>query len=235
MQKRTTIIKTRIAELQSTRAKAIEARKLAMAEVSHNPADDAAYQRLTQALADVQTVDAALESLEEALADAARHDQTDRVAEQTADALAARDKAVALARERVAVAGKLDELVGQLSPLLREFDNLNSAARVQIDAAAANLYEPDDFNADHYGLQLNAVRQMLQLDVSNQFVMALKRVGLGIVGINLDGLLEYPVLTADLHAHRPATSLAEAVSASADAVECTLANWHRLVGVEPKQ
>lgn len=234
-QKRVTIIKSRIGELHGTREKAIAARKLAMAEVSHNPADSGAYQRLTQALSDVQVVDAALESLNEALDEAARHDRVDRVAERAADAVAAREKAAGLARDRVAVAAKLDALLAELAPLLREFDSLNAAARMQIDAAAVNLYEPDDFNAEHYGLQLNAVREMLRLDVPNQFAIALKRAGLGHVGINLDGLLEYPVLTADLHAHRPRTSLAEAVDASADAVACTLENWHRLVGLEPKQ
>jgi hypothetical protein len=235
VQKRTTILKSRIAELQGEKERAIAERTAAMTAVGKNPADEAAHDRLSRSIAAVAQVGDVIESLEKSLVAAGNADRADELAEHRADMLAARDRACEAAVARVKTAAKLDEQIGKLGATLAEFDEQTKAARRELTLATAGTLLEDHANGFDNRLAHHAlVPQMLRGDLPEQFAIALKRAGLGHVGIETPGLIEYPVTTADMHAHFRRRTMREAAIAAADSFACVLDNYHTYVGVIDK-
>ncbi|HVW53023.1 MAG TPA: hypothetical protein VHC91_21925 [Trinickia sp.] len=232
--KRATILKSRITELRGELERATAERTEALKAVAARPTDETLHERLAKAVEGVSRVSATIDGLTEALESAEQHDRRDAIAEQRADMLAARDRAVEQAQKRVVVAGKIEKAVEALAGGLVEFDSLTRVARRELTLATAGVLEEDHSNGhDNRLLRLNGVIEMLRRDLGAQFAKALKAAGVGVVGIDLigPGYVEYPPTTADMHAHHPRVSLREATQAAADAFSCQLDNWLTDVGV----
>jgi chromosome segregation ATPase len=84
-----------------------------------------------------------LEMYEQAYATALRDDQINASASRTLEAFSQREKAVTLAKQRVAVAEKIDNYLAGLAPLMREWrevdDAVSAAANAAVRAAYAGL------------------------------------------------------------------------------------------------
>lgn len=234
--KRSTVLKSRIAELQGELQRAIAERSTCMTAVGKNPTDEAAHERLSRSIAAVAQVAGFIENLESSLAAAGDADRADELDEHRGVLLAARDRAVAASQARVKTATELDALIAKLGVTLAVFDEQTNEARRELTLATAGTLNVDHetFGFDNRLAQHALVPQMLRGDLPEQFTIALKRVGLGHVGIETPGLIEYPVQTADMHAHFRRRTMREAAIAAADSFACVLDNYHVYSGVTPK-
>lgn len=233
--KRTLVLKSRIAELQGELQRANAEKAACMSAVSKNPGDQEAHDRLSRSIAAVAQVEGVIDSLESTMAEAAAADAADVLAEHRDDMLAARDRAVQAAMARVPVAAELDALIAKLRATLDKFDEQTNEARRELTLATAGTLDVTHTNGfDNRLAQYALIPQMLRGDLPQQFVMALKRAGLGHVGIETPGLIEYPVQTADMHAHFRRRTMREAAIAAADGFASVLDNYHVYSGVTPQ-
>lgn len=247
MQKRTTVIKSRIGELQGELQRATTERTAALTAVSKAPGDEAAHARLSAAIDACKQLSGVIESMQEALEGAGSADAADALASHRADMIAARDRAQVAVVARVQAGAKIDKVLGDLRSALTEWQQHTETARRELTLATAGALEADAMPEqvfDNRLLQLSAVTGQLDAacDVPAAFAQALRRAGVcGPLDSNAIGPAEGPIpLNAfiDFHTqaagtmvhHKPGT-VREAAQRAADAFLCGIDNWHRSCNV----
>jgi hypothetical protein len=245
--KRTTILKSRIGELQGELQRATAERTAALTAVGKAPGDEAAHARLSAAIDACKQIAGVIESMQEALEGAGSEDAADVLASHRAEMIAARDRVQSAVVARVQSGAKVDKALETLRAALTEWHQHTETARRELSLATAGALDADQMPAavfDNRLLQLSAVTGQLDAscDVPAAFAQALRRAGVcGPLDTNAIGPHEGPIpLNAyiDFHTqaagsmllHHPGT-VREAAQRTADSIVCTLDNWHRSCNV----
>jgi hypothetical protein len=240
--KRTTILRSRIAELQGEMERAVKERTEALKAVAADPSNEAAHERLNAAVVGCKQISGIIAQLEEAIADAKTADDAYVLDSHRVDMLAARDRAQTAVVARVQVGAKIDKILGTLQAALTEWHTLTNEARRELSLATIGALDSDRLEAavyDNRAMQLGAVTQQLEhaSQVPLAFAQALRRAGVcGPVGsqsvtpgegpIPLGAFIDFHALAAGpMVLHEPGT-VREAAQCAADSFVCSLDNWH---------
>lgn len=245
--KRTTVLKSRIAELNGELERATAERTAALTAVGKAPGDEAAHARLSAAIDACKQISGVIASMEEALESAGSADAAEVLASHRVEMIAARDRAQSAVVARVQAGAKIDAALQALRAALTEWHQHTQTARRELSLATVGALDADQMPAnvfDNRLLQLGAVTAQLDAacDVPAAFAQALRHAGVcGPLDSNAIGPHEGPIpLNAfiDFHTqaagtmllHRPGT-VREAAQRTADSFICTLDNWHRSCNV----
>ncbi|CAE6747150.1 hypothetical protein R69658_02541 [Paraburkholderia aspalathi] len=245
--KRTTILKSRISELNGELERATAERTAALTAVGKAPKDEAAHARLSAAIDACKQIAGVIASMEEALEGAGNADAAEVLASHRTEMIAARDRMQSAVVARVQSGAKVDKALETLRTALTEWHQHTETARRELSLASVGAVDADQMPANVYDnrlLQLSAVAGQLDsaCDVPAAFAQALRRAGVcGPLDSHAIGPAEGPIpLNAfiDFHTqaagsmllHHPGT-VREAAQRAADSVVCTLDNWHRSCNV----
>ncbi|TDY25756.1 hypothetical protein B0G81_6239 [Paraburkholderia sp. BL6665CI2N2] len=234
MQRRSTVLKTKLGQAQHQLQLARNSRADSLVAVSRNPADDKAHAVLDAAIAAVPVWQQKVEALESALHEAERLDRIDAIDARRAGWLAARDRAVELSAARAQQAEALQSAIDMLAAALKGFETANDATLQAIYEATQGA-EPDTPHMAHhavmFGQRVGAIVSVLTAELRSSLVLALKDAGLGELGFDLTGELEF--LNANHLAHGNRDGLAAAVTKSTRAISYSLDHLHKSVGILP--
>lgn len=245
--KRTTLLKSRIAELQTELARATAERTAALTAVAANPADESAHARLSDAIEACKQLSAVLVAVEGTVDEATRADAADVLAARRAGMLAARDRAQVAVVARVQAGAAVDKALETLRAALTDWQKHTETARRELAEATAGALEADAMPKqvfDNRLLQLSAVTAQLDTgcDVPAAFAQALRRAGVcgpldsNAIGpaegpIPLNAFIDFHVQAAGTMVHHKPGTVREAAQRAADAFLCGVDNWHASVGV----
>lgn len=225
--KRTLVIRTEIARLHTELAKAKAARDAAVRAVAKEPMDTALHDAMQAACCAVDPIQQRLDGLETALVAAEAHDRADDLAAKRDTVIAARKTAREIVLERKPIAEKLQAAIVEIGKLLSALDEVNNRALPAIADAAIDVLPQNDQNMQQL---LTSCAQHLHAPLRQQFVLAMRDAGLGQIGFNLGGALEFTADPSEL-AHTPRKPFGATVEQSAKTIDGILDRIHRATGV----
>lgn len=229
MQRRATVLRSKIHEIEADLQKARNARTEALQAVRLDPSNDAAHATLNAALEAPKGLQARLEALTEALDGAARQDHEDELASKRAGWIAARDRAIALSAARTKSAKAVEAAVGALAVALTGLEKDNDAVLLAIYEATQDAAPKHGQAHDGaiFGLRVGLVTTAVTSSLRGAFVVALHDAGIGETALNLNGMLEY----VGSLALAKRESLTAAVKDSTNTIAYTLDELHKWVGI----
>jgi hypothetical protein len=229
MQKRQTVLRSKLAEANHALQLAINARTASLQKVTRDPTDDKAHAALEAAMSAVAPCQKKIEALESALDGAERLDRADELDAKRAGWLAARDKAVELAGGRTSQVKALQAGIEATAAALRALEESNDAVLMAIYESLRGAEPHGAHDCIVFGQRTHAATRAVTEELRSAFVLALKDSGFGEVGLSLDGMLDY---TNPQHlAHGNRDGLVAAVAKSATTIGYAIDTLHKSIGV----
>jgi hypothetical protein len=227
--RRTTVLKTKIHAIESDLQKARNARAEALTTISRDPTNDEAHAALEAAIEAAKSLQVRIDDLTDALPAAERHDSEDEIAGRRAGWLAARDRAVKLSAARVKSAKAVECAVDALAVALQDLETVNDAVLLAIYEATQDAAPKRGFEHEQsvFGQRVGVITGAVTSSLRGAFAMTLRDAGVGEIGLNLTGLLEF------VHSMAPVQreTLSAAVKKSTDTIAYALDELHKWCGV----
>lgn len=228
--RRSTVLKSAIAEAQHAYNLAINARTAAVQAVSADPTNDKVHKALDEAAAAVRPLSDRLDRLNDAMQEAQRLDDIDDKASRRAGWIAARNQAVTLSAARVENARALQKALDALAAALKGFDASNDAVLQAVyEAVQGAEPRPLPNDAPMFGQRVGAVVQIVTVGIRDAFALSLRDAGIAEV-FDLEALLEFKNPSFFAHGAR---GLVAAVDRSTDQIGYALDHLHKTLGILP--
>lgn len=227
MQRRSTVLKTKLAQANHELQLAMNARSSSLLAVSLNPADDKAHETLDASIVAVPALQTKVEALESAVHEAERLDRADAIDARRAGWLAARDRAVELSAARTVPAKALQASVDAMGTALHDMEKANDEVLQAIYEATQGAAPDGEHDGMVFGQRLGSVTGSVTAALCGAFPAALHDAGLGEVGIDLTGWIGY------VHPAADRSGLVAAVEQSSKNIAQTLDFLHKSVGILP--
>jgi hypothetical protein len=228
MQRRETVLKTKLAQAQHAMNAAIAARSRAVMDYGRGAVDEA---KLDAAIQAVKTQQGIVETIESALETARREDCEEDFSAKRAGWIAAREKAIEISASREKAAKAAETAVKALAVALRDLDAQNDATLQAIYLATAGAEPKDERERNAFGLRLGLAPNAVHMNLRQAFVIALKDAGVGEIGVDLTGMLEFH--NPSFLAHGKRDGMVAAVRASTQMIDTALIELHTQLRIIP--
>ncbi|SEI96391.1 hypothetical protein [Paraburkholderia diazotrophica] len=231
-QKRSTLVKTKLAQARSEHQKAITARSNALAALSKDPLNEDADRQLDEALATIPAWKARVDSLEAALESALAHDRAEAIAARRDDWRAARDKAVELANARAPILNALQTAIDEVAKQMTLLEQANDAVLLQVFEAMHEVEMPPshEIASDHVHQQTALAARAVHASIEAAFAVALYDARVHNGGIDLSSYLD-KWLNPSFMVHASRDGFVVACQQSAAMIGAAIDRHHTLTGV----
>lgn len=231
-QKRSTLIKTKLALAQAEHRKAISARANALAALSKDPLSGDADKQLDEALAAIPVWQARAASLETALESALTHDRAEAIAARRDEWRAARDKAVELANARAPILDALQAAINDVTHQMTLLEQANDEVLLQVFEATHGVELPpaNEIHPDHIQSQSALASRAVHAAIESAFAIALYDARIHNGGIDLSTYLD-KWLNPSFMVHASRDGMAAACQQSAEMIGTAIDRHHSLTGV----
>lgn len=227
MQRRSTVLKTKLAQANHELQLAVNSRSSSVMIVSQNPGDDKAHAELDAAITAVPLLQKRVEALESATHEAERLDRIDEIESKRKRLLASRDEAIKLAAARKPIAKELQVNIDALAATLKKFEVANDETLLAIHNATSGAAPHAEHDASVFGQRVHLIAGAVTSALRSAFLTALQDAGVGEIGIDLNGVL------GPINPHGDRGGLVAAVEKSAMTITQTLDFLHKSVGLLP--